>query len=497
MVANSLTNGFLKNKAFNAGLDVAVGISPLLSKSAPLRYGVLQTGKFVSSRIRPANPLLSSLPPGTLTDLTLFGDAFIKTFDRILARRLSEATLRSIAHNLIHGALVQGGEQSAIARFTQEFGMNPPSTLTISPGKTCNLQCTGCYASAGPTAEKLDWSTFDSIITEAKTLWGVRFLVISGGEPLAYRSEGKGLLDAAEKHPDVLFMFYTNGTLIDEKTAQRIAALGNVTPAISVEGWHERTDERRGVGVFDKILAAMEQLRKAGVFFGISLTATRHNVEEILSEEFIDYFFEQQGAFYGWIFQYMPIGRSFTLDLMPTPEQRLWMWKRSWEIVKKHKIFLADFWNHGTLSNGCIAGGRTRGGGYMYIDWNGAVSPCVFVPYSPVNVKDIYAQGGTLNDIWANPFFADIRGWQESYWQSKGNWLAPCLNRDHHATLIQLIARHEPEPIDESASTALLDPEYGKGLEHYGELYENLSESIWHEQYLQDQRQKEFHVKGS
>ena len=486
MVTNSSVNGDIKNRIFNAGLDVAVRMSPLLSKSTTLRYGVLQTGKFVSSRIRPANPLLSSLPPGTMTDVTLFGDAFIKTFDRILARRLSGATLRSIAHNLIHGALVQGGEQSAIAHFVQEFGINPPSTLTISPGKTCNLQCTGCYASAGPTAEKLDWSTFDSIITEAKTLWGVRFLVISGGEPLAYRSEGKGLLDAAEKHPDVLFMFYTNGTLIDEKTAQRMAALGNVTPAISVEGWRERTDERRGVGVFDKILAAMEQLRKAGVFFGISLTATRHNVEEILSEEFIDYFFEQQGAFYGWIFQYMPIGRSFTLDLMPTPEQRLWMWKRSWEIVKKRKIFLADFWNHGTLSNGCIAGGRARGGGYLYIDWNGHVSPCVFVPYSPVNVKEIYAQGGTLNDVWANPFFAAIRGWQESYMQSKGNWLAPCLNRDHHAVLNHLIAKHEPEPIDESAREALIDPDYGRGLEHYGELYENLSESIWHEQYLQD-----------
>jgi MoaA/NifB/PqqE/SkfB family radical SAM enzyme len=468
------------------GLDIVLRTAPFLSKSASLRHGVLQTGKFVSSRFLPATQLSFPLPPGVLTDRALFGEAFIKTFDRILARRLSEATLRSIAHNLIHGALVQGGEQSAIDRFSQEFGMNPPSTLTISPGKTCNLQCTGCYASAGPTAEKLDWSTFDSIITEAKTLWGVRFLVISGGEPLAYRSEGKGLLDAAEKHPDVLFMFYTNGTLIDEKTAQRIAALGNVTPAISVEGWHERTDERRGVGVFDKILAAMEQLRKAGVFFGISLTATRHNVEEILSEEFIDYFFEQQGAFYGWIFQYMPIGRSFTLDLMPTPEQRLWMWKRSWEIVKKRKIFLADFWNHGTLSNGCIAGGRARGGGYLYIDWNGHVSPCVFVPYSPVNVKEIYAQGGTLNDVWANPFFAAIRGWQESYMQSKGNWLAPCLNRDHHTVLSQLIARHEPEPIDESAHAALLDPDYAKGLEHYGEQYENLSESIWHEQYLQD-----------
>jgi len=78
MVANLLTNGFLKNKAFSVGLDFAVGISPLLSKSASLRYGVLQTGKFISSRIRPANPLLSSLPPGILTDWTLFGDAFVK-----------------------------------------------------------------------------------------------------------------------------------------------------------------------------------------------------------------------------------------------------------------------------------------------------------------------------------------------------------------------------------------------------------------------------------
>ncbi len=74
MVANSRTDGFLKNKAFNTGLDVAVGISPLLSKSASLRYGVLQIGKFVSSRVRLGNPLLTSLPPGILTDRTLFGD---------------------------------------------------------------------------------------------------------------------------------------------------------------------------------------------------------------------------------------------------------------------------------------------------------------------------------------------------------------------------------------------------------------------------------------
>ena len=62
--------------------------------------------------------------------------------------------------------------------------------------------------------------------------------------------------DAAAKHPDVFFLMYTNGTLINETVANRLAALGNVTPAISVEGWQERTDERRGA-VADTILAEM------------------------------------------------------------------------------------------------------------------------------------------------------------------------------------------------------------------------------------------------
>jgi MoaA/NifB/PqqE/SkfB family radical SAM enzyme len=293
----------------------------------------------------------------------------------------------------------------------------------------------------------MDWNIFDRIITEAKTLWGSYFFVISGGEPLAYRSEGKGILDAAEKHPDCFFLMYTNGTLISDKVAERMASLGNITPAISVEGWRERTDERRGAGVFDKVLSAMGRLRRAGVPFGISLTATRHNAEEILSDDFINFFFEQQGALYGWIFQYMPIGRSFTLDLMPTPQQRI-----------------------------C--------GGYLYIDWNGAVTPCVFVPYSPVNIKDVYAKGGNLNDVWSDPFFADIRGWQEDYRQCEGNWLAPCINRDHHNDLLRLIAQREPDPIDENALKALLDPEYICGLENYDQKLQELSGPIWDERYL-------------
>ncbi|MBA7580598.1 hypothetical protein ES708_22491 [subsurface metagenome] len=68
---------------------------------------------------------------------------------------------------------------------------------------------------------------------------GIRFLTISGGEPFHYRDKetGKDLWDLAKKHNDMYFQIYTNGTLLDEKTIERLAKMGNVAPAISMEGF--------------------------------------------------------------------------------------------------------------------------------------------------------------------------------------------------------------------------------------------------------------------
>jgi MoaA/NifB/PqqE/SkfB family radical SAM enzyme len=187
--------------------------------------------------------------------------------------------------------------------------------------------------------------------------------VISGGEPTMWRSQGKGILDLARAHQDNYFLMYTNGTLINETFARELAEVGNITPAISVEGFEKETDARRGEGTHRKIREAFGNLKKAGVPFGISVTATRFNAEQLMSDAFIDTYFEEQGALYGWIFQYMPIGRKFTLDLMVTPEQRAWMYEREQRLIRERKIFMADFWNSGALSDGCISAGR--GGGYV------------------------------------------------------------------------------------------------------------------------------------
>jgi MoaA/NifB/PqqE/SkfB family radical SAM enzyme len=493
----SATNS-VQQATLKLATELMVRGGPRLVRVKPLRRAMVGYFEKQIMNMLKYERAMSELPPGVSDDRAVMGLALLHTIERALCERyVSPAVVRRAIQNLGKSTIIESGDRGPAESFRDQYGTHPPAFLVIAPGKSCNLRCVGCYADSGAAGEKLDWPTFDRIITEAKTLWGARLFVITGGEPFAYRSQGKGVLDVAEKHSDCFFMSYTNGTLINDQIAERLAEIGNFTPAISVEGWRQRTDERRGEGVFDKILVTMDRLRQAGVPYGVSLTATRHNVEEILSDEFFDFFFEEHGVLYGWIFHYMPIGRSYTLDLMPTPKQRLWMWRRSWDIIRERQIFLADFWNHGTVTDGCISSGRSTGGGYMYIDWNGSVTPCVFVPYSPVNVNKIYATGGTLNDAWADAFFAGIRDWQNDYRIGNGrpgNWMAPCVIRDHHADFRRLVMQHEPDPTDQNAAEALLDPDYARGMEAYDEAYGSLSGEIWEKHYLRPTDANDGHI---
>ena len=421
--------------------------------------------------------------------------ALLRSAERALERRLiSRKVLRRLVTSFLTNTVMQQdeGQRNAAQRFAQRHGGDRmPSLMVISPTRSCNLRCSGCYSASGPTREHLPWDVFDRILTEAKTLWGLRFFTISGGEPLFYRDQGKDLIEMVSRHPECFFLMYTNGTLIDRKMAERMVEAGNVTPAISVEGLRRRTEERRGEGVFDRILAAMACLREVGVPFGVSLTATRHNADEILSDECIDFYFDEQQAVYGWIFQYMPIGRGYTLEWMVTPEQRLRMWRRTWQIIRERGILLADFWNSGTASAGCIAAGQYGGGGYLYIDWNGNVMPCVFVPYAAANIHEIYRTGGTLDDVYDLPYFQAIRRWQAEYALAKdraedcGNLLLPCSIRDHYCMARELIEKYHPRPEDREAAEALRDEDYRRGMEAYDAELRRLFDPIWQREYLE------------
>ncbi len=401
---------------------------------------------------------------------------------------ISKKVSNKIIETLVKGAMFSDeGQEKIKERFRKEHNQNPPSFFVLSPSKRCNLHCKGCYASSTSSdAQTLDWQIVDKIMTEAHDSLGMRFFVISGGEPLMYKSGEKTILDLPKKWKDSYFLMYTNGTLIDENIAKQMAELGNITPAISVEGYEEHTDKRRGKGVHKKILKAADNLKKVGVPFGTSVTVTKENIDIMLDNHFYDYYFDEIGCTYMWMFHYMPIGRDFTTNLMITPEQRLKLFEKQRHIFIDKEWFVADFWNSAIMSKGCIS--SSRSGGYFYINWDGNIMPCVFIPYYKDNVIDLFNKGKKIEDALFSDFYVKARGWQSKYYDQNGklgNMLRPCFIRDHHKEFVEIAKETNVLPENLAAREAMEDEKYHKKMIDFDEKLKKLEDPFWEKEYAE------------
>lgn len=469
----------LRMAGIREAAGLVVGTGPL--RRAAINVAGTRAHRFLVGKYHQNRPLQ------VRKDIHTYLMALLHGIDRSIERGyMSRRAIRRAMDVFIGNVLLRHTEDEGIS---ERLGRVPPKFILISPTGRCNLRCSGCYAESDPGDHaSLSFETFDRILREKRELWGSYFTVISGGEPFLWRDGDVTLLDVVEKHDTEFFMAYTNGTLLDEETVKRMAKLGNISPAISVEGFEKETDERRGKGVYDKTLEAFDMLRYYGIPFGVSTTPTRHNWDIISSDAFADFYFDEQGAIYQWSFQYMPVGRGQSVDLMVPPEERVEMLRRLNHLVRDRKVFVADFWNSGPVSCGCISAGRS-GGGYLYIDWNGDVTPCAFVPYSTDNINEVYARGGDLNDVLDSPFFDRIRDWQDDYGfqqpaDSVENWLCPCVIRDHFDVLKDAVLESGARPINDEAGIALEDPDYGRRMKEYGKRIRELTEPMWAEEYM-------------
>lgn len=345
--------------------------------------------------------------------------------------------------------------------YTREYGFHPPFFFVISPTMRCNLKCYGCYAGEySRTSMGLSFDLVDRIIEEAKEI-GIHFIVVSGGEPFVR----KDLLDIYEKHSDVGFQIYTHGGLLDEETVQRLAELGNVMPCISIEGYEEETNRRRGEGHFQKIMTAMDLLREAGVVFGFSATATRNNADVIVQDEFIEMLVEK-GATLGWYFSYIPIGREPDVSLMPTPAQRDYQRQRVSELRNTYPILLADFWNDGWMTNGCICGGER----YFHINANGDVEPCVFAHFAIDNIKE-----KPLTEVLNSTLFRRIRNMRPYC----SNPYRPCMLID--VPQVSRMAFNIPGVYPTHTGAETLFTDLAPAMDEYAAEYGKLADEAWAE----------------
>jgi MoaA/NifB/PqqE/SkfB family radical SAM enzyme len=289
---------------------------------------------------------------------------------------------------------------------------------------------------------------------------GMFFFTFSGGECFTRPD----LLDLWGRHDDCYFQVYTNGTLIDDGVADRLADMGNVAPMISVEGGREETDSRRGSGVYDKVMEAFSRLKDRGVPFGFSSTLTKESARSLLSDDFIETMY-RAGCRAGWFFQYVPTGRAPELAYMATPQQRFELHRKVTEWRKRYPIFLGDFWNDGPFVDGCMAGGER----YLHVIANGDVEPCVFCHFAVDNIRE-----KPLREIVRSPFFSRIR---EAQPYDDDDLLRPCLIIDHPATLREIVSDCEVRPTHRGAEGILT--ELAPGLDRYAAEVARLFDPLW------------------
>lgn len=326
----------------------------------------------------------------------------------IAQRILRESNLKQrekIVHFLMNQFL-EGTNQRK--DFASRTGFYPPRAMLISPTMQCNLHCYGCYAGDYSRDGELGAEEMHRILNEAEEM-GIHLVVVLGGEPFLR----KDLFDIYKDHPKMFFHVFTHGGFLDEVTVEKIADLGNVSPAVSLEGYETETNQRRGKGHFQKVMRGLVLLREAKVLFACSLTQTKENTDLLASDEYID-FLIGQGAILIWYFMCLPIGRNPDIRWMPVPWQRDQLRQALVRFRATKPILFVDFWNDGRLTNGCMAGGKM----YFHINAQGDVEPCVFCHFASDNIK-----GKSLLQVLNSPFFKTIRS-RQPYLE---NLLRPCM----------------------------------------------------------------------
>ncbi len=369
--------------------------------------------------------------------------------------KLSPRCRDSFIECLIVNTLLRGVEKRK--KLIDETGNNAPTTILVSPTMRCNLSCEGCYASEYDITQDLERDLMQKIVDEGNDM-GVYLFTLLGGEPFMWDE----LLDFARENKDSYFQVFTNGTLLDHDTVEALAEIGNIAPMLSLEGSPELTDERRGDGVHELVMEIMDHLGEAGVLYGYSATAMRHNWRSLISDEFVDPLVAK-GAVLAWHFLYMPIGRDPDTSLMLTPEERNQFRVGVHRIRDGKPIFPIDFWGDAPWVNGCIAGKH-----YMHINSGGWVEPCIFTHFATDNIRDV-----SLMEAFNSPFFREIRRRQPF----NHNLLMPCMWIDNPTQAREIVAVTGAQPTHPGGDVMITDLQ--DDLDKYASAVDHLYDPIW------------------
>lgn len=215
-----------------------------------------------------------------------------------------------------------------------------PGFMILSLTTRCNLACQGCWVGSKEQKD-LPLDTAREVIRSSLAM-GSSYFGLVGGEPLLYPH----LYTLLQEFPNAYFQLFTNGTLLSETVAKKLARLGNVTPLISIEGLKEESDRRRnGKDVYSSALTALANCTKHRLLTGVATSVCATNIDDLVSDDFVSEIIRRR-AHYLWYYIYRPVGPRPHPELALNQDQILQLRRFIVDARLRHPIGLVDaYWD--------------------------------------------------------------------------------------------------------------------------------------------------------
>lgn len=294
--------------------------------------------------------------------------------------------------------------------------------------RTCNLACLHCYSDSHPVRyDQLSGDEARAMIDDIAGM-GSPAMLFSGGEPLVRHDVLDLMAHARDAGLNVTLS--SNGTLIDDGVAMELGEIGVRYVGISLDGIGAVHDHFRGrEGAFDRALAGIRSLKRAGVRVGVRITLSPSAVQSL--DDLFD-LVEDEGIDRVCCYHMVPAGRGQSHVLLPAGETREaveHIFDRAAKWVAEERpveVLTVDNYADGPalvmrLARTDPAGARraaaalTRNGGQRgaggsrlaAVDWEGTVRPDQFWGGTPLGS----VRTTPLSEIWARatPLLSRLR----------------------------------------------------------------------------------------
>ncbi|AKG92527.1 putative Fe-S oxidoreductase [Geoglobus ahangari] len=218
-----------------------------------------------------------------------------------------------------------------------EASKRPVPVTVWNTTARCNLRCVHCYAEAG-SAKKGELTHEEAVaFIDDLADMKVPVLLLSGGEPLM-REDIFELISYA-KSKGLHVSLSTNGTLISEEVAEKLAKAGVDYVGVSLDGMPETNDRFRGLkGAFERAFEGLVNAKEAGILTGIRFTVTKYNLKDV--PEVVNLLVENEIPRF-CLYHLVPSGRAdFSIDIAFAERRELmeWLFEKALELRDAREV---------------------------------------------------------------------------------------------------------------------------------------------------------------